>query len=211
MALPQNIRYPVFCSVLLFAFVATFINAHLVSLQPTIIYVFPKLSKDYPGPIEVTRKIDKPSELSDDLGLSASILTLITIVTFLVFDCSGKANPTIAAEIGFLGALWILWTVTLGFAGRHTCDNGFLFPSLSLSCAETGSAFAFALLIWLILLAYIGTLITFSFIAKNKGNHGIWLSGVFQADFYRSGGYDRIGSSDEDSDSEFFASEKHDT
>lgn len=147
-----------------------------------------------------------------------------------MFDRRGKANPTIAAEIGFLGALWTLWTgipfpsmplqppllmmsppVTLGYAGSHNCDYDALFFSDSLSCAETRSSFVFALLIWLILLAYLCTRTTFIFIAKNRGNHGIWRLGVSQADFYHAGGYDRVARSDEDTDTEFFLLDKHDT
>lgn len=78
-----------------------------------------------------------------------------------------KKHPSIAAEVGWLGALYVMWTglillvnlfrvpdsglpVTLGYVAANSCVAGHAYYVDALSCPKDKSALAFTILIWLL-------------------------------------------------------------
>ncbi|KAJ7024663.1 hypothetical protein C8F04DRAFT_1131010 [Mycena alexandri] len=127
------------------------------------------------------------------LAIAAAILTFLTLPAMIALEISRPGGPTsmIIVEISWLFFLSLLWLAT-GADAADFNSVGFWFacgrPELQGSvdigaCHEISAIEAFAFLNWIILLAYIGTLLVMSLAAASRKHTGVWTSSVANAPF----------------------------
>ncbi|KAJ7073101.1 hypothetical protein C8F01DRAFT_1225840 [Mycena amicta] len=133
------------------------------------------------------------------LAIASGVLTLVSVVPMIVLEFLRPGGPTsmIFVEILVLGFLSILWLATGAqtanvlqaldaFGFGSFCDSSFGDDTLSSICGETRGIAAFGFLNWLLLWAYILTLIVFSVQAAQRKHTGVWTSSVANAPFGES-------------------------
>jgi hypothetical protein len=119
----------------------------------------------------------------DALALAVSLLTLLTVTPFLVFDHirTGFVTSKIVVELTVLGVLSILW---LGTAADTASYNSFAVGCGSdSSCGEIQAIEAFSFLNWILLMGYCVTLLVFSIMHSRRGHSGVWHSSVKETKF----------------------------
>jgi len=109
------------------------------------------------------------------LGIATAVLSLLSLPVMLLIDNirKGALTSMILVEIAWLGLLWVLWVATAGTSSQW----GMIFGS------EVSAIQAFSHLAWLVLFGYLGTLITFSIIAANRGYNRVWYQSVKETEF----------------------------
>jgi len=120
---------------------------------------------------------------SDALALAVSLLTLLTVTPFLVFDHirTGFVTSKIVVELIVLGVLSILWLATAADTASYNlfavgCGN-------DSSCGEIQAIEAFSFFNWIILMGYCIALLVFSVIHSRRGHSGVWHSSVKESKF----------------------------
>lgn len=136
----------------------------------------------------------------DALALAVSLLTLLTVTPFLVFDHirTGFVTSKIVVELTVLGVLSILWLGTAAdtasynsFAvgcGTDSCWSCFsqhdaVNSSHDSACGEIQAIEAFSFLNWILLMGYCVTLLVFSIMHSRRGHSGVWHSSVKETKF----------------------------
>jgi len=175
--LPGLLRVPVFAALLLFSLIVLGVDAHLIS---KLSFSFNEFGIHYSYSAPAWPK----------LGVATAVLTLVTLLPFLVIDFLRKGAPTswVVTELGWLGFLWILWLATAADTANNVDCNASLFSSGDNICSEAQAAEAFSFLAWIALMAYWVLLLVSAVIAHNNGNSNIWRGGVADADFTAGSG-----------------------
>jgi len=108
---------------------------------------------------------------SGSMGIAVSVITIVSLIALIAVDLlrSGAFTSMVIVELVWLSVLWVLWlsaaSVIASWCGTGLCSD------------YSRGAEALCFLIWIILLGYTVTLLTFAIIGSKQGKKA-WTSSV---------------------------------
>lgn len=125
------------------------------------------------------------------LGIAASLLTVILIVSSILIDRfrRGAVTSLIWFELAWTGLIWVLWLATaaaITSLGIFT-SCGFYNKDVESNCRQYQTAQAFSWLLWLFSFGWFCALLVASIIAASRGHTRVWKSPVDEHPLFHAG------------------------
>jgi hypothetical protein len=168
MSILTTIRLVTFIAAIVFSVIVLSLSAHIIAFYESELSIYPRFAA---------------------MGIAVSLITLLTLPTFMVIDAQRDGAPTsmIIVELATLTLLWVLWLVAASLSaqwfGGFNCDIFLSTTDFQASCHESQAVEAFSFLAFFAILGYVFVLLVFTIIAHNRG-HNVWTSSVKQTNFF---------------------------